>query len=532
VATESEKCQDKIMDKNEFFRQATSRICGNLEIEEALVSSLNFLKQKMPVDRMLLEFFEEGLSSMRTVAYATQEKGKMVNVLTPMTLKARQEMRHFEQEYLKMSLDTAWLISDNPHRHLMFHEMLQAHKIKVTSLLVLPLRMGGDKVVGGGGLILTTEGKEKFNQHHADLLYMLREPFAIAMSNALRYREVKALRDMLADDNRYLYNELHRLYGDEIIGAHFGLKNVMYKVQQVAALDSPVLLLGETGVGKDVIANAIHYASLRSDGPFVSVNCGAIPETLIDSELFGHEKGAFTGALTQKRGRFERADKGTIFLDEIGELPLQAQVRLLKVLQSKEIERVGGIKTISLNIRIIAATNRNLEEMVGHNEFREDLWFRLNVFPIWIPPLRERRSDIPALLQHFINLKSKELKLKTIPTLSPGAIDPLMEYHWPGNVRELENVVERALILNPTGPLTFENLCLEQQEKTFGSGGKIEITDNLDEIISRHIRSVLHKTKGKVHGPNGAAALLGINPSTLRNRMKKLGINYSLMREK
>jgi formate hydrogenlyase transcriptional activator len=517
----------RMMDTNEFFRKATSKICGNLEIKEALVSSLNFLRQKMPVDRMLLQFFEEGLNAMRTVASATSEEGVMVNLLTPMTLKARQEMMRFEQEYLTKTPNSVLLIRDNPHKQLMFHEMLHAYRARVTSLMVLPLMMN-DRVVGGGGLLLTTEGKEKFNQQHADLLYMLREPFAIAMSNALKHWEVTNLRDMLVDDNKYLHGELRRLSGDEIIGAHFGLKDVMYKVQQVATLDSPVLLLGETGVGKDVIANTIHYSSSRSNGPFVNVNCGAIPETLIDSELFGHEKGAFTGALSQKRGRFERADKGTIFLDEIGELPLQAQTRLLKVLQSKEIERIGGVKTISLNIRVIAATNRNLEEMVNLNQFREDLWYRLNVFPIWIPPLRERKSDIPALVQHFINLKSRELKLPIAPTLSPGAIDPLMEYNWPGNVRELENVIERALILKPAGPLTFEHLNPEQLQKTFDISDKVVEIDNLDQVISRHIRGALIKTKGKVSGSDGAAAILGINPSTLRNRMKKLGIEYGL----
>jgi transcriptional regulator with GAF, ATPase, and Fis domain len=300
----------------------------------------------------------------------------------------------------------------------------------------------------------------------------------------------------------------------------------MEKARQVAALDSPVLLLGETGVGKDVIANAIHYSSPRRNGPFVNVNCGAIPDTLIDSELFGHEKGAFTGAISQKRGRFERADKGTILLDEIGELPPQAQVRLLRVLQDKEIERVGGTKTIPLDIRIIAATNRKLEEMVKANQFREDLWFRINVFPIWISPLRERKSDIPALLQHSINLKAKELKLPAIPTLSPGAINPLMEYDWPGNVRELQNVVERALILNPNGPLTFEHLNLAQQKESSESQEQTIEPDNLDEVISRHIRRALSKAKGKIHGPGGAAELLGINASTLRNRMNKLGIDY------
>ncbi len=295
----------------------------------------------------------------------------------------------------------------------------------------------------------------------------------------------------------------------------------------MAALDSPVLLLGETGVGKDVIANNIHYSSLRSEGPFVSVNCGAIPDTLIDSELFGHEKGAFTGALSQKRGRFERANKGTIFLDEIGELPPQAQVRLLRVLQAKEIERVGGAKTIPLDIRIIAATNRDLEQMVRDGDFREDLWFRLNVFPIWIPPLRERLSDIPALLQHFIHQKAKELKLPEIPSLSPKAIDLLLDYHWPGNVRELQNIVERALILNPRGPLSFRRFVADQSRDISSSIGlSTGEIDRLDQVISNHIKKVLAKANGKIHGPGGAADLLDLNPSTLRNKMNKLGIPY------
>jgi transcriptional regulator with PAS, ATPase and Fis domain len=201
-------------------------------------------------------------------------------------------------------------------------------------------------------------------------------------------------------------------------------------------------------------------------------------------------------------------------------------VHLLRVIQHREIERVGGIKRIPVDIRIIASTNQDLSKMVKSGRFREDLWYRLNVFPICIPPLRERKSDIPALLQHFINLKYMELKLPAIPTLSLGAIDLLVEYHWPGNVRELENVVERAMILNPTGPLTFEHLNLEQRKGTLESRGESEEINNLDELISRHIRRVLSQTKGKVNGPDGAAALLGINPSTLRNRMKKLGIDY------
>ncbi|MFQ5792189.1 MAG: sigma-54 interaction domain-containing protein [Acidobacteriota bacterium] len=347
------------------------------------------------------------------------------------------------------------------------------------------------------------------------------------MSNALEHREVLRLKDMLADDNRYLQRELWRLSGEDIVGAQFGLREVMELVRQVASLDSPVLLLGETGVGKDVIANAIHYSSPRKSGPLIRVNCGAIPETLLDSELFGHEKGAFTGALAQRRGRFERADKGSIFLDEIGELPPQAQVRLLRVLQSREIERIGGSRPITVDIRVIAATHRKLQSMVKANEFREDLWFRLNVFPIEIPPLRERESDIPALVQHFIDLKTKQLKLPTRPQLAPGAIDRLMDYDWPGNVRELENVVERTLILSKGNELTFEHVHLVQAEpETATMPREPRGSYNLDEIISKHIRGVLKMTKGRVHGPGGAAGLLGVNASTLRHRMNKLGIAY------
>jgi transcriptional regulator with GAF, ATPase, and Fis domain len=347
------------------------------------------------------------------------------------------------------------------------------------------------------------------------------------MSNTLKHREVLKLKDMLADDNRYLHSELHRIAGDEIVGSNFGLKLVMNRVQQVASMDSPVLILGETGTGKDLIAHAIHNSSGRSNGPFVSINCGAIPDSLIDSELFGHEKGAFTGAFSKKRGRFERANKGTIFLDEIGELPAAAQVRLLRVLQSREIERVGGVETISLDIRVIAATNRNLEEMVKNRKFREDLWFRLNVFPLLVPPLRHRKSDIPSLVQHFIDRKAKELKIAAIPILGDGAINTLMAYDWPGNVRELENVIERAMILHRDNPLCFDDLGLSPVEPVNPAviGSKDE-TMELDAMVKGHIQRVLTLTEGKIHGPGGAGEILGVNPDTLRSRMKKLGIPF------
>jgi len=509
------------VDKNEFFREATLRICGNLEIEEALQTLIQFLGASMPVTKIFLQHYDQDFQAMRTIAYADENECRKLDLLTPLSKAARDMAKNAPTE-------TDAFLLDDPSTFLVSREMTEFHGLASKSVVLLILRTAGDTL---GYLVLTSEGEEKFKDEDLQWVLLFKQPLVIAMSNALKHREVLKLNDLLADDNRYLHGELRRLSGDEIVGANFGLKHVMHKVQQVASLDSPVLLLGETGTGKDVIANSIHYSSSRSAGPFVSVNCGAIPDTLIDSELFGHEKGAFTGALSQKRGRFERANNGTIFLDEIGELPRNAQVRLLKVLQSREIERVGGVKTIPLDIRIIAATNRNLEEMVKNQLFREDLWFRLNVFPVWIPPLRDRKMDIPSLVQHFISLKARELKLTGVPTLAPGAIEPLMTYHWPGNVRELENVIERALILNPKGPLTFETVKPARPEISLELRRQDEKTGNLDAVIARHIRRVLAEANGKVNGPDGAAAVLGINPSTLRNRMKKLGIDYGRKRK-
>lgn len=310
---------------------------------------------------------------------------------------------------------------------------------------------------------------------------------------------------------------------NDIVGASFGLAGVMQLVHHVAPLESTVLLLGETGVGKEVIADAIHEASKRHDGPMIKVNCAAIPESLIDSELFGHEKGAFTGAVAAKKGRFERARDGTLFLDEIGELPPSVQVRLLRVLQSRTFERVGGTAPLTTNARIVAATHRNLGEAVDEGTFRQDLWFRINVFPITIPPLRQRRQDIPALVTYMIEKKSREMGVYPPPAVTREAMGRLKGHDWPGNVRELQNTVEREIILNRNGPLSFDGTtprALEKNQESPKSPAK------LDEVIAHHIRRTLEFTYGKVGGPGGAAAVLGVNASTLRNRMKKLGIPY------
>ncbi len=506
------------MDENEFFRQATLRICGSLDIARGLQQCFNYISQHLPADNLYLERYEQDMSAIRVVTHANQDGYRNLDILIPLLDEAKNHMKEVSGDKMP-----PLYICNKPAEDPITLHMLTVLEEPLSSVLSLMLFVE-NKIVGA--LTLLAHGENRFSERDISLYSTLREPFFLAMSNAMEHREVIKLQELLADDNRYLQDELRRLSGDEIVGAQFGLRDTMQKLRQVASLDSPVLLMGETGSGKDVLANFIHYSSSRADYPFVSVNCGAIPDSLIDSELFGHEKGAFTGALARKRGRFERANNGTIFLDEIGELPLQAQARLLRVLQNKEIERVGGVKTIPLNIRVIAATNRNLEEMVNAHEFREDLWFRLNVFPIYVPPLRQRKVDMPALIQHFISFKAKELKLGSIPSLAPGAIDALMNYHWPGNVRELQNIIERALILKPEGPLTFEHLESAPAAQPRATDIASDGTLNLDEAIAGHIRHVLAKTEGKINGTNGAAALLGVNPSTLRNRMIKLGIKY------
>ncbi len=378
-----------------------------------------------------------------------------------------------------------------------------------------------------GSLIARAPGTDRYSQEHLRYWSLVNEPAAVALANSRTHLDLLHLKELLADDNRYLREELQRDFGEDIVGAEFGLRAVMEQVVKVAPLSSPVLLTGETGTGKELIANAIHRLSPRRAGPMIKVNCGAIPEPLVDSDLFGHEKGAFTGAVAQKRGRFERAHGGTIFLDEVGELPPPAQVRLLRVLQEGEFERVGGGHPIKADIRVISATHRHLEELVAAGGFREDLYYRLGVFPIHIPPLRERKADIPALVEHFMQKKAREMGLRFIPTLAAGAVDRLMDYEWPGNVRELSNVVERALILCEGKPLAFWELRRRGSTPPAAAAPDPGAGDlRLAEVEARHIARVLRLAQGRVEGKNGAAALLGLHPGTLRHRMRKLAIPF------
>ncbi len=508
-----------IVDESGFFRESTLRICGSLDIEKAMQSCLRFLIRFIPASRMCFHIYDRELGIVETVAMATTEACEAISLRTPLSNRGRRQVEEQRASRTKLVArmgDDA--VAGPVVRHFAAEDL---------SGLLLDLAL--EKKFIGTVSVFSEPGRH-FTEEHVRLLSLLNRPFAIALANSLRYRELRKLRDMLADDNRYLQNELRQIAGEEVIGAGFGLKEIMEMVRQVAPLESPVLLLGETGVGKEVLANAIHNLSARRNGPFIRVNCGAIPNTLMDSELFGHEKGAFTGAAALKRGRFERADGGTIFLDEIGELPLEAQVRLLRVLQDKEIERVGGTETIRIDIRIIAATHRNLEQMLAEGAFREDLYFRLRVFPIVIPPLRQRSEDIPALVQHFMQKKAREMKLAAMPQVAPGALDRLMRYSWPGNARELENAVERALIVSRGAPLVFNDIDPSAVALPLAHLGKAERKGGdvlaLDAVMAGHIRRALGHCNGRIEGEKGAARLLKIHPSTLRKRMRKLGIPF------
>ena len=306
---------------------------------------------------------------------------------------------------------------------------------------------------------------------------------------------------------------------EQIIGSSTALESVLEQVEQVAPTDSTVLIQGETGTGKELIARAIHNLSARCGRPFTKLNCAAIPFDLLESELFGHEKGAFTGAIAQKVGRFELADKGTLFLDEVGDIPAALQPKLLRVLQEQEFERLGGTRTHQVDVRLVAATNRNLVDMVKRNEFRSDLYYRLNVFPIPLPPLRDRREDIPALVAHFVEIYARRMD-KQIEHISPETMSTLVSYQWPGNIRELQNFIERSVILT-SGNLLHPPLTSLKSAATAESTGAI----TLEDAERDHIHKILEQTRWVVSGPNGAAARLGIKRSTLYFRMQKLGIS-------
>jgi transcriptional regulator with GAF, ATPase, and Fis domain len=394
-----------------------------------------------------------------------------------------------------------------------------------------------------GILVAHSKARQRFAAQHAKYFEAAQEPMGVALDNDARLHELAALRQAAEAERQSLLRRLGRTdSGEKIVGEDEGLAHVMQRVDLVSRSEVPVLILGETGTGKELVSRAIHNRSERHNGPFMRVNCGAIPRELIDSQLFGHEKGAFTGANETRQGWFERADMGTLFLDEIGELPLDAQVRFLRVLQDGYVERVGGAKPIRVNVRVVAATHRDLAAMVREGTFREDLWYRIAVFPILLPPLRDRLEDIRALAMHFAQRAAIRFGLAPVEP-SDADIELLQGYDWPGNIRELGAVIDRAAILGdgrslelaaalgvgtPIGVRTQGLVGDSLAVPALPRRGKIA---TLNDAMRAHIESALAATHGRVEGPRGAARLLAINPHTLRARMRKLKIDWSAFRD-
>ena len=390
----------------------------------------------------------------------------------------------------------------------------------VETLCMLPLIRCNSPL---GVLCLVRLEKNAFTDPDIEFLTQIAGQVAIAIDNAFAYRRITELSDQLKQENLYLEDEIRsELNFEDIIGNSTALRQVLRQVEAVAPTNSTVLIQGETGSGKELIARAVHNLSRRRERPFVKLNCAAIPTGLLESELFGHEKGAFTGAIAQRIGRFELASQGTIFLDEISEIPIDLQPKLLRVLQEREFERLGSSRTLRTDARLIAATNQDLSAMVEEQKFRSDLFYRLNVFPVYVPPLRDRKEDIPFLVRHFAQHFARNMT-KDLDTISAETMNALTYYPWPGNVRELQNVIERAVIL-AKGP-TLKISLTDLRSKPSDPNGHINGATTLEEIERRHILSVLEQSNWVFAGPNGAAAKLGMKRPTLQFRMQKLGIS-------
>ncbi|MFZ0743045.1 MAG: sigma 54-interacting transcriptional regulator [Terracidiphilus sp.] len=388
------------------------------------------------------------------------------------------------------------------------------------SACCVPLIHRGEAI---GTLAVSSKNEFAFTQREAGMLSQVAEQVAMAVSNAVVFRQIAELRDRLNQEKRYLEEEINLQNSfEDIVGESAGLRQVLKQIETVAPTDASVLIQGETGTGKELLARAIHRLSPRSERTFIKLNCAAIPAGLIESELFGHEKGAFTGAIARKMGRLELAHEGTLFLDEIGELPLDLQPKLLRALQEREIERLGGNRSIQVNVRLIAATNRDLAKMVAEKQFRSDLYYRLKVFPIFAPPLRERASDIPVLVRHFVSAHSRRMG-KAIETIPAETMEALVRWAWPGNIRELENFLERAVILTRGSVLYVPLAELETAESAEEDEEETE-SPTLHAAEREHIIRVLREAKGQIGGTDGAAARLGVKRTTLNSKIKKLGI--------
>ncbi|MBN2022327.1 MAG: sigma 54-interacting transcriptional regulator [Pirellulales bacterium] len=517
------------MDKSrELLLRVWQEACRHIEIAESAGTIAPMLVSDMPLGQLVIRRVDPRRSCLETAAVGLPEQGERISAV-PTPCSAAQLRR----------IGT-WC-ADGTLRHRQRGAPLDAEL-----QLAVPFQTDAEVLAGPlagpdgsrGILVFVAAGESRFDARHQALARVLLDPFAAALANDHQLCEMASLREAAEAENRSLLLRLGRQsLGDTIVGTGTGLATVIERVDLVARSDAPVLIFGETGTGKELIARTIHMRSPRAEGPVLRVNCGAIPTELIDSELFGHERGAFTGAVESRKGWFERADGGTLFLDEIGELPPAAQVRLLRILQDGWLERVGGQQPIHVDVRIVAATHCDLADMVGRGEFRADLWYRIAVFPIVLPPLRERLEDVAELARHFAERAARRFGL---PVVLPSEADIrlLASYSWPGNIRELASVMDRAAILGngvslDVGKALGVGAAAPASPRAAASGCSAAATAvgaSLDDVIRAHIEATLAATAGRVEGPHGAAVRLGVNPNTLRARMRKLGVNWRRFR--
>ena len=508
--------------------------CRHIEIAEATATIAPMLAARIPIEAVIVRELDLKRSRLETVALGT------TGARSSPTDASVTELSPSEVERV-----LAWCRQRGQVVHRGGAGSLPAEVARC-----IPPGTAADALVGSlageagrpGLLVVLARPGHAFDAEHVAAVQALLDPFTVALDNHHRLREVTALREAAEADKQSLLTRLGRTEAaDAIVGAGAGLRPVMERVELVAKSDVPVLILGETGAGKEVIARAIHTRSPRASGPFIRVNCGAIPPDLVDSQLFGHERGSFTGALEMRKGWFERADGGTLFLDEIGDLPAAAQVRLLRVLQDGQLERIGGQQPIRVDTRIVTATHRDLTLMVREGRFREDLWYRIAVFPVLLPPLRERREDIAELARHLARRSATRFGL-TPRMPSPQDLAALTAYAWPGNVRELAAVIDRAVILGNGERLeivpalgiaavhdpTRANAPPPPPPGLVAPDARVA---PLDAAMRQHIEAALAATRGRIEGPHGAARLLHVNPHTLRARMRRLGISWGRFRD-
>ena len=510
VAIEAQCHQQKLArerDRSQMLLEINNTLVSNLNLRELISAISACLRRVMPHDVAGLALHDPGINRLRITALEFPEHEDVFIEDEIVDLEGTPGGRAFTTRQPVMS---GAEISNDP----------LGKRTGVKSACAVPL-ISHDRVLGVLGVGRLSENA--FTEAEAELLTEVGKQVAIAVENALAYREIDALKNKLQDEKLYLQEEIRTEYNfEEIIGTSPTLKRALQNVETVAPTDSTVLIFGETGTGKELIPRALHNLSGRREHTLVKVNCAAIPTGLLESEMFGHERGAFTGAVEQRKGRFELAHRGTIFLDEVEEIPLELQPKLLRVLQEHEFERLGSGKTIRVDVRVLAATNADLAQMVAEKKFRSDLYYRLNVFPIALPALRERPEDIPLLVHFFAQKFSQQMKkpIKTIPT---DTITHLTSYSWPGNIRELQNLIERAVILSRGSVLEVPLAELKQS----GNGSLVNQLRgpiSLEAVEREHIMKVLRETGWVIGGPAGAATRLGLNRTTLNNRMRKLGI--------